>query len=190
MKNLRKSIKDGFADGWDFYKADYSLWEELSKDIATRLKKPLNYPAYILYFTFITALTGATGVFTTIYFELQKCQVDHWNVSFSMGTYFIALIASASADLILGDSTEKKEIKALGLCLILAGMSVFWLVSIVKGPLSYLFASIGVVIALVTWWIANAYNSNLTNGLNPDNATPILPTVVSGDAGAFNLEGE
>jgi hypothetical protein len=163
-----------FKAEWNRNEVKFMKWNELGKELVRRLVTPASHPEFIMYFSIITGLTGLIGVFTTVDAELRKCTVDHNNITLSLATYFIALIASSSADLVV--SGEKKMLKVLGICLILSGVGLFWLTLILPHNWKYIPAIFGTLLSLITWWVANSETSMLVKDL------PVIPEAPLGGA--------
>ncbi|GAB3222475.1 hypothetical protein [Spirosoma arcticum] len=170
--------KGSFRDYWQKSKLDYSKWNDLVETTANRLKKPVSHPEFILYFSVIIVIVGLAGVFTTLEIELRNCLVNHGNITLSIATYFIALLASSSADLILSSDdpakseSQMKILRLVGICSVLLGVGLFWLTNVFKDELGYIPAMFGLILALSTWWLANAENPNLTKPVDPSGANP------------------
>lgn len=202
MGNFISSIKEGFNKGWLEGQTDSESFALIAKEIGTRLAKPIGSFPFWIYFLLVTLLTGFSGVFTTINQELQHFNegINHANIILSMATYFIALLASASTDLIFlhGEENSEKQLKHLGVGMLLVGVGLFWLSvvspKIIIGnifkdtllPITFFYyipPVLGTLLALFTWWIANANNPNLNMKLVPENATPgsgdIKPDIIA-----------
>ncbi|PWK17192.1 hypothetical protein LV89_04478 [Arcicella aurantiaca] len=190
--SILSSILQGFKEGYNKEKTDLTRWTNIASEIGSRVNKPLKSPTFIMYFLGLVALMGGIGVYTTIYFEINNnyCLINHWNIALSLGTYFIALIASSSVDLILSSQPEQKDLKAFGIILILLGITLFFLIAIIHNAYSYVFAFGGTLLAFCSWWIANANNDNLNLERNPKDANPTIIGQLKGDESEFNLSAE
>lgn len=164
-------------------------WKSLNEEIIRRIKKPLSHPEFILYFIFIITLTGMIGVFTTVEAEIKLSVFSYRNLMISISTYSVALISSATADLILTkQETSERSLKLIGISSILLVLGLFWFgLSFLNGPFLLIPAIVGLILTLFIWWIANADNKNLTNDINPENAIPSPTTPILGDTANFNI---
>jgi len=180
MSAFLSSIKDGFNKGWSEGTIESDSFPILAQEIGKRLAKPIGSFPFWVYFIIVTFLTGLAGVFTTINQELLSNDViiNHANITLSIATYFIALLASSSTDLIFSkEESSNKHLKALGVGMLLTGVGLFWLSVIFPkhntcALFIYLPSFFGTALALFTWWIANAHNPNLTREVKPEHINP------------------
>ncbi len=199
MGKILSAVKEGFKKGWLEGKTETDSFLNISTEVGKRLAKPIGSFPFLIYFIVITILMGLAGVFTTIHQEFQKDSdyVSHANITLSIATYFIALLASSSTDLIFLKEEEEsaKQLKHLGVAMLLLGVGLFWLSVIFPNyafdflfdiPLIsdifdfdispifvyYIPPIIGTSLALFAWWIANANNPNFNMEIVPENATP------------------
>ena len=173
------------SEYWRSQKVDYQKWYDLRNQIIERAKKPSGHPEFILYFIFIIIGIGLAGVFIAIEIEIRKTfvgydAITHSNITMSFATYFIALLTSASADLILSSNEENRSFKILGVCAVLFGVGLFWLTQVLDEEWSYIPALSGSILALAAWWLANAENPNLTPKKVPADATPDRDELLDG----------
>lgn len=171
---------------WRSQMVDYQKWYDLRNLIIERAKKPTGHPEFILYFIFIIIGIGLAGVFIAIEIEIRKTfagyeTITHSNITMSFATYFIALLTSASADLILSSNEENRSFKIVGVCAVLFGVGLFWLTQVLDEKWSYAPALLGSILALAAWWLANAENPNLTPKKEPEDATPSGNELLNGN---------
>lgn len=155
-------------------KASWSKWGLLWTTLREKLAKSFTHPELILYWFFIVIVLGANGVWLSIGFEQGKCRVEHRTIILSLCSYFIAVLASSSADLILAKpdydpetatmdeivkkNQAKKMIAMLGISVLITGLALTLLSIYSSEGLGYILSLVGVIITLVVWLIANAEN--------------------------------
>ena len=133
-----------------------------TKEIGVRFLTPWTsvFTGYLL----IVVFSGGISVLFTI-LDLHKegkIYQENFKIAESLGTFFIAIIATAFIDLNLCNKVINK--KAFGMwSYILAGFSVFllWATYQLKDITSFIPSLLGVIFALSVWVIANAYNSKI-----------------------------
>lgn len=132
------------------------------KEIKVRFLTPWTsvFTGYLL----IVVFSGGISVFFTALDLLKEGKIceENFKIAESLGTFFIAIIATAFIDLNLCNKVINK--KAFGMwSYILAGFSIFllWITYQLKGVSSFIPSLLGVVFALSTWVVANAYNSKI-----------------------------
>ncbi len=186
MSNFFTILKQGFVRGIS-EASQTSSFDSLAKEIGYRISKPLYYFPFWVYFIIVTLLMGLAGVFTTIHIELLNSSIKHSNITLGLATYFIALLSSSTTDLILSTREDEydREIRALGIGMILLGVGLF-LLSIILPKYSfcpfvyYIPPTLGTLVALFSWWMANAHNPNLTDkGTVPKENTIPRPETIS-----------
>lgn len=142
-----------------------NFWPHFGREIAHRFRYAIRFPSFVLYFLFVIIGIGMSGVFITMEKELHNKQYSHEDVILSLCTYFIALIASSSVELIVSNTVQhdraKKSMVILGLISVLIGVCLFWSASVTKTIFSYIISICGVLFAFFIWWLANAYNQSL-----------------------------
>jgi len=146
-------------------------WRVLRTTLLARSVRPARHPSFVLYFVVAVLLVGAAGV----WFELHKLIFDMSAtrslsaIRTSLVTFFPALAGSACMQIVLAED-EHKSMRAVAVCL-LTGLSILALVispATVGDVLALVLAAVGSVVALWTWWIANALQRDLQDG--PDAA--------------------
>lgn len=165
-------------------------WFNLFWEIVKRLLRPLSFPLFTTFFVGVVIGVGGFG-FWIPYFSLDQAEMGNKLVlAQALATYFLAIVATAFADLTLTFFVKFKEANtanqstlislwAVSLIMFLA-VGVLGAIGLVKKSnedfvlkLSY----IGAVIALFLWWIANFDNEKLKESsfdkpYNPQTAAP------------------
>ena len=141
---------------------DGNNWRDLFGELWRRLRRPIGYPAFILYFVTIIIIVGGLGTWLTML-------AGNWvTVPSSISTYLLAIIAAAAADLILSkpkDNTKRTlelSLQMLALASLVIGTSLAVLTEFTEDfTAKYIFSILGSILALLLWWIANSDNEKL-----------------------------
>lgn len=149
-------------------KLDFSQWVTLWKDvIRARFLFGFQHPAFVLYLVFVIILIGANGIIISYMLENQTFEASNRHIAFnhksvvlSIGSYFVALLASASVDLVLTKEPQNRTITVmLGIASLFLGLALMLLsIQIVNWCVNfgYAISIIGVILALSVWLIANS----------------------------------
>lgn len=148
-------------------------WSALGKELRKRTVDPISHFSFVAYFLLAVFAVGGTGVWLELYSYLFLLPKDSINDSSlvplrtAVITFFPALAGAASLQLIWAEDNQK-FLRAFAV-LILFFLTIVALAIAPTAALSHSTALIiGVVssvIALWTWWIANAKQQDL---LDPD----------------------
>lgn len=147
-----------------------SEWTELRKEIARRLREPAGRVAFVMYFFAVVLALGGMGWLIPLYrfyFLHETTVVSELPSAYS--TFFLALLASALADIVLVDDepndisvtpTFTKGFKMFALGLSLLGIPLAY-AGIQRHDLNTAsVASVsGMAMSLFLWWILNADRS-------------------------------
>lgn len=168
-------------------------WSLLRTELRVRTMKPLAHASFVLYFAGAVLLIGAGGIWLEIYSLLLLPNAVDPSASPASGlrtaviTFFPALAGSSCMQLVLAED-QQKYLKTFALVLmVVIGILAIGLTPAAIGTGTAIFVgAIASVVALWTWWIANAKQLDLLDGdldaplgKNPD-AEP------SGDLNGFN----
>lgn len=133
-------------------------WKKLAEFFYHRLKRPLKHPEFILYFLLVIVGIGAIGIYTAILGEEIPSNKKDYVIS-NMASYFLAIIATGSVELIfIQEVNIKRSILLVSIAAIFINTFLFFLS--IKFS-SFWFATPGLIIAVLIWWIANAENTNI-----------------------------
>ena len=127
-----------------------------------KLTIPWKFIAFNSYFIWIILLFGGFGIFTTIYMECTSSCAQYYKIAQSMATFFIAIIAASLVDINL--SYTVKNVPSLMINTIALVGVAFTLALItfkIQDNRAFLPASIGYLISLLVWVLANAENEKL-----------------------------
>ena len=157
-------------------------WKDLIKSVYKRWRDGFNRVDFILYFLFVIIVVGSLGVFPSAlkYYEAVILKTPDRNAiendfAKSLSTYFITIIATSSADLILNKEPNEHEARILRMpavtCLIIGAISIFLIHSEVFGSKTVYFSFLSTAFSLFVWWIANSWDKKYQkNTLGTPNA--------------------
>ncbi len=160
-------------------KSKFKEWDSFFDFLKKRIKEPRKSPRFILYFVFIIVILGSMGVFYELYSISNGCNCfKHWeSVKINMANIFLAYIAASSVELILLDGEETKfkevnlkDVQMFGVSVLILGF-ILWLLSVLyqEELVSFLFSSVGLLLAYFLWWISNSEKPQL-NQVSPSTA--------------------
>lgn len=173
-----KKIKEWVTKKINQTTAFFESWIYLLKILFKRFIEGFRNIDFVIYFLVVIIVVGGLGVFPlvyTAYTEIQSSDPNYIELSKALSTYFITLIATSAADLILNKHPNQKEARSLRMpalsFLIFGGIAIF-IVQYNLIPKYSLTISIWSTIgALILWWIANSLDGKYTldDGQNPAN---------------------
>lgn len=136
---------------------DQDGWTGFFQYLKKKIKNGLNNPTLVQYFVGVVFLFGLLGFWITCHDEISNEEINHRNMSLNLASYFIALIASGAADLILNNEKYvNSSVKMLGILSLSIGFTLLF-GSLVTIPLvSYFFSFLGILVAWLIWVVANA----------------------------------
>lgn len=145
----------------------FSDWYELLRSIITRFIEGFKYVDFILYFLVVIILVGGLGVFPSAYqyFIVPSAdkaihQSEGIDFAKSLSTYFITIIATSSADLILNKEPDENEAHMFRMpavtCLILGAIFIFLIQINLFKDYTIQIGYIATALALFLWWITNS----------------------------------
>ncbi|MBB2147369.1 hypothetical protein [Pedobacter gandavensis] len=162
-------IKTRFIDGKYFFCNYFQEWIILFKALFKRFFCGFKKVDFILYFLFVILIVGGLGVFPSAikYYKavssnmsLTGLKLVELEFAKSLSTYFITIIATSSADLILNKHPNELEARTLRMpavsCLIIGAMSIFAIHSQILGNQTLNFAFYSTLFSFFIWWIANS----------------------------------
>lgn len=140
-----------------------SKWEKLKEFLDNRITTPLEHPEFIIYFLFVIIGFGGFGLWISLYIEFNTEVFNHKNIILSIGSYFVALMATGSIELIFIKEESIKRILFLSTMFLIALSSIIFLICMNSSTgWGYFLSLLFLVFSLFIWWIANAENTNLT----------------------------
>ena len=130
----------------------------MKKFFLGRVKSPCKHPEFIIYFVLAIIGVGAIGIHTAVFHKNLPTDRDDYIIA-NIATYFLAIIATGSIELIFYQKTRiKRAITLIAIGAIIASTFLFFWATLYP---SYIVASIGLLLSLTIWWIANAENTNI-----------------------------
>lgn len=157
----------------------YPHWREFKDDLLNKLQSPPQHPTFILYFIAVMLGVGLIGTWKEL-LDAIKNQVCP-DVTGSISTYAIAVVASAFAEVVLSDKQDSSKesnprqwtpafrMFALFMVVVSVGTGVAALE--LKWPFLAIAAAI---LSLLLWWVVNADNPTFKEP-QMEEATPIGP---------------
>jgi hypothetical protein len=166
-------------------------WKDFFSDGMKGMKQPLAHPSFVLYFLVITLGVGGIGVWLEVYKAYLNPTFEALIlVPRSLSTYLLAVLATASADLILSTEQTKRSMRMLALSSLLAGTALALIglnISFLRW--AYGCAILGTILALLLWLLANSDNSKLFEPSPPvDAATGGDPENIQGNLNGIIVE--
>ncbi len=138
--------------------------KNFTQEIFERFKMPWKYSAFRSYFLFIVIFYGGCGVFLSIYDCYINTWTDSYKIAQNMATYFMAIIAASLVDLNLSSAIKNMASLIINSIALLGFTFVLFLTTyLIKSHYAFLPASIGTVISLIIWILANADNEKLSD---------------------------
>lgn len=135
-----------------------SKWQIFYKYFAEKLSRPIKSPEFVIYFTIVILIVGALGIHCAWMSDVFPTTKDGYIIS-NMTCYFLTLVATSSLSLFLmSHDIMTKTIRIVSFGIVVISVILFFFAT--KNE-SYLLASIGIAISLLTWWIANADNQDI-----------------------------
>src|SRR2546427_2526065 len=142
-------------------------WTWLRKELSRRLREPAGRVVFVLYFFAVIVVLGGMGwliPFCRLYLLGDASAASELPSAFS--TFFLALLAGALADIVLGEESASensdapvatKGFKMFALGLSLLGIPLAF-AGIQRSNLAWAYAASvsGLAISLFIWWVLNA----------------------------------
>lgn len=156
-------------------------WKGFRSQLVKRVREPIQYPGFFIYFLIVLVIMGGLGVWITLFRLLFSEGSQDWELfSSSLSTYALPIMAAAFGDLILAERPIRSvQIFAYGIAILGAICAVVGMVNNI--PYVCVF---GVILALFLWWFANSENANL---IEP---TPPATAPTGGDVEKQELKGD
>lgn len=186
---------------WTWIKEFSYSWWELIRILSYRFFEGLKNRNFLIYFITIVVFVGSFGVLSGLSEIWGKENVSpevYSEVAKSISTYFIAIIATSGADLILNRFPNEIEARILRMpaitFLVIGGFLIF-LIQMDITKYSFKLSIIGTALAWFLWWITNSidpkhkdedsFDGGATNPMggpvrpvgNGNNDNPVIPGV-------------
>lgn len=149
---------------FDWFKDFFISWFELIRILFKRFFTGLKNSNFIIYFVIIIVFIGGFGVFNDVY-DIINCKKNedvgilYSQLSKNMSTYFIALIAASTADLILNRLPNEREsylLRMPAIAGLVAGGFLLFLIQMEIVKDSFKLAIWGTILAWFMWWVSNS----------------------------------
>jgi hypothetical protein len=141
----------------------FKSWTYLFLTLLKRFIEGFKHIDFLIYFLVVILIVGGLGISPILYkIYLQGADTpENLNeLSRALSTYFITIIATSSADLILNKLPDPKEARSLRMpaltCLIIGGISIFMIQYNLIPQYSLNIAIYATFGALFLWWITNS----------------------------------
>lgn len=148
------------------------------KEIKERMKLQF-YPfndLYLVYLIFFVLVIGGVGIWVSIVQEFNKENIDYNNIILNIGTYYLALITTSYIDIITNDKiVNKKSLQVYSFIFLIIIAVIFTSSFFLLVKLSLFLSSIGILLGLFVWHLANcdndkfndeSYNTKMKNQAN------------------------
>jgi hypothetical protein len=138
------------------------FYKEIKERICLQFK-PFNH-LYFVYVLFFLIIIGGLGIWTSWYQEYNSHKFNYINVSLNICTYYIALLSTSYIDVNTNHTIENRlSLKIYSFIVLGLLIFLFWLSFRFNSPLSVLFSTIGMIISLLIWHIANSDNEKFSD---------------------------
>lgn len=146
----------------------YSYWSRLHKTRGERTLQPWRHPSFVLYFFAAILLVGGAGMWLELHkvlFAMEGESKSLENIRTALITFFPALAGSACMQVIL-EENDDRALRAVAVCMliVLSTLALAIAPSTVSASAAILLGILGTLLALWTWWIANAKQPGLQDG--------------------------
>lgn len=157
-------------------------WKELRREIGEKLKEIFR-PIMLLYFLTVVVLVGGLGAWIQLY------RLNYGNFFESLGTYAVAILASASFELVMPNSDRiSKSLRMLGYAALLVGIVLtiptMHANSLWEGEKYFLSVAPAVVLTIISWFLWTLASSDNTKLLPQP-----LPEAAIGGSADIGLQG-
>ncbi|TCD01226.1 hypothetical protein [Pedobacter psychroterrae] len=159
----------------------FSSWTYLIAALFKRFYEGFRNIDFIIYFLVVILIVGGLGISPIAYKIYYKGENNPENIlelAKALSTYFITIIATSSADLILNKLPNHKEARSLRMpaltFLILGGIAIFLVQYDLLPDYSLEIAFYATISALFLWWITNSVDKKYKlEDKDDDSAAPI-----------------
>lgn len=140
-------------------------WKILGEFLGEKIKTPIYYPSFIIYFIIVILAIGSIGFWAELLVDNIKIEPLTTNAA----NIFLALIAASSVELILIEDNHKlkskyrkNDIRILSIGALILGF-LLWVLSMKykSDCVGLIISIVGLLLAYITWWVSNADNDKL-----------------------------
>jgi|GEM_PF-2140761 len=136
------------------------------KEVRERSKmqfSPFN-DLYLTYIFFFILFIGGAGIWISLVKELMSESFNARNFTLNIGTYYLALISTSYIDITTNEKiVNKKSLQVYSFILLFIIIGIFSLTFLLSSGFSILLSTIGILIALFIWHIANCDNEKFND---------------------------
>lgn len=185
MKKNKKINQMNFSIIWKYSiryfsatKLFFQEWIDLSVEIVNRLIIGFKSVNFVIYFVFVIIIIGGLGVFPDAYNYYCDSSIDNaTKLAKALSTYFITIIATSAADLLINREPNEKEASKFRMpafaFLVFGGISIFMIQYDLIPFITFNLSLTAAGLALFFWWITNSRDRKYKNF--DDNVTNFYP---------------
>ncbi len=119
---------------------------------------------YTVYLVFFVLLIGGAGIWISLIQELNNTHFNTKSLTLNIGTYYLALITTSYIDITTNDKIiNKKSLQIYSFIFLFIIVAIFGLTFILPSSYSLLLSTIGILIALFIWHLANCDNEKFND---------------------------
>jgi hypothetical protein len=163
--------REGYAVSENTINDNNTSWSLLRGELLKRTKEPAAHASFVIYFLSAVVLIGAGGVWLELYSFLVLAETVNSPTSSVSGlrtaviTFFPALAGSSCMQLIWAEDKNKSlRSFAVFALILMAILAIAISPSAISSKTVFSVGSLASLLALWTWWIANAKQPDLLDG--------------------------
>ena len=119
---------------------------------------------YTVYLVFFVLLIGGAGIWISLIQELNNPHFNAKSLTLNIGTYYLALITTSYIDITTNEKIiNKKSLQIYSFIFLFIIVAIFGLTFILPSSYSLLLSTIGILIALFIWHLANCDNEKFND---------------------------
>lgn len=119
---------------------------------------------YTVYLVFFILLIGGAGIWISLIQELNNTHFNTKSLTLNIGTYYLALITTSYIDITTNEKIiNKKSLQIYSFIFLFIIVAIFGLTFILPSSYSLLLSTIGILIALFIWHLANCDNEKFND---------------------------
>lgn len=167
-------------------------WLALGRELQQRTMRGLRHPSYVMFFLIAIIGLGPLGFWIEIYtWSLASPPASTTPIRTALVAFVPAFMASTSMQLIWAENNLRSLRATSILLLVICLLGLIFCKSFPEGSVFAIYAGLfSSVIALWTWWIANAKQADFLDDWSPDvtKGPRDVTTKLAGDASKFITE--
>lgn len=119
---------------------------------------------YTVYLVFFVLIIGGAGIWISLIQELNNTHFNTKSLTLNIGTYYLALITTSYIDITTNEKIiNKKSLQIYSFIFLFIIVAIFGLTFILPSSYSLLLSTIGILIALFIWHLANCDNEKFND---------------------------